>query len=211
MNNPSKPGFPSEIRDVHEQLRRDMRWLHAQTKVYRELFLNADNHRIAREAARDFTVVVEGALITAIVMALSRMTDNSTTFNKANLSLRRLFELLQAHGNAPALYARCERRINEIFDLLAPLKDFRHQVVAHRDLSAAMTMQPIPLPIPLSRIDELCSELGDVLNDIDDHFTESITSFEYPIEVGGVANLIHFLQRGIQGFDDDERDRFRGR
>ena len=29
-----------------------------------------------------------------------------------------------------------------------------------------------------------------------------------PIEVGGVGDLIHFLRRGIKGFDDDERAPF---
>jgi hypothetical protein len=208
MSDEPKPGFPTELKNVHQQLCRDMGWLHAQLKVFRDLYLNPSNLQVAREVARDFCVVVEGALLTSVIMALSRLTENATTGGRPNLSLRYLLDLLSTYPGVQNLSGRCETQIQATVATLDPLRGFRNQVIAHRDRATALTMEPAELPIPIATISELCSDLGELLNDIDDHFTGAVTPFENPIEVGGVDNLIHYLRRGIQSFDDDEQARF---
>jgi hypothetical protein len=152
-----------------------------------------------------FSMAVEDALLTDLVMALARLTEDAETCGRPNLSLKYLLNVLKEHGNSPGLFHRCEARVQEIVNLLNPLKDFRNKVIAHRDRPTAMAMQPVRLPLTPNEISQFSSDLADVLNAIDEHYTDSATAFENPVGMGDVATLVQYIRRGIKGFDDDDQ------
>jgi len=63
--------------------------------------------------------------------------------------------------------------------------------------------------MPVERIRDVCSELADVLNEIDVYYTDSMTPFEAPTEVGDGDTLVQYIRRAVRGFYDDDQTRRR--
>jgi hypothetical protein len=209
-------GLPNEIREVFSHLSEDMVWLHAKLKVFRELFAKPEDRAVIREAASFAAMVIEDSMLSDIIITVCRMIEGgkppgepeTPAGREKSLSLTHLLKLLSDSNTDIELVQRCNARYRELVGLLRPLKKLRNKVVAHRDLKTVLAGLPIQIPFDPPELDKIAAELADIMNEIDAYFTDSSTAFVAPFGVGSGDTLIHFLKRGIEGFDEDDRKRF---
>lgn len=106
--------MPPEIKQIFEALRYEVAWLHAKWSLYSQLFCQGEARLIFLDSmAPGFFVIVRDSLMNELIVGLCRLTDPSTTGRRANLTLTRLAESLEAANTDPATHVVEEPGVGE--------------------------------------------------------------------------------------------------
>lgn len=199
-------GFLSQIIPTFEYLRESMQQLAWKLTVFRDTFLNQENRAVLLDRTEAVFLLFEESLSTDITISIARLMDPVKTGSKENLTLWYLFELIREFGNAPDLLSTIEARYQALDHILKPISELRNKVLAHCDRPTALTT-PLALTLTAQDIVHVCKEFKGIVNDIDGYFAESQTLFDFQVCFSNIDTLVKYLQRGIQGVDqDNERE-----
>jgi hypothetical protein len=213
FSRPRPTGFPLEIKPAFDQLQEDMVGLSWKLELYRTGFLDEGNRDVLFAQTETAFSIIQSSLEVDITLSVARLMDPPTQMQgkRLNLTLRHLFELIEAHGNAKELLAKITGRYQSLESLLGPIQGLRNTVMAHRDRPTAYGHKA-PLPISPDGIVQVCREFQGILNDIDGHFAGSETAYQTLLSISNIEAVVSLLRRGMQGFEEDwqrELDKWR--
>jgi hypothetical protein len=193
------PGFPGELGKDFESLWQEVVLLHANWRLYMDLFAAPDDLRVINDTTPGAFGLIEVALRQAMVMAFGRLLDPSNSGkDRDNLSLHRLVEGLEQFS--PELHADLEGRLQEIHNIADPaMKAIRDKTVAHMDRATAHGTRPEPIPAVSRPLVEKSLEMTRVLmNYIQLHFTHGVSDYTNPIQVGTGKDLLENLRLALK-------------
>lgn len=186
----------SDLGSVYFELRNEIAWLHEKWSQFLKLYGHSqETIDILNEAADNFFGIIQKVFLEDIVLHLSRLTDKIKSCGHKNLSLQILPEKI----TDPKLKAKIEELIKTAKKSCDTARRWRDKLLAHQDYYYATTRSDSLPGIGRTQIESSLIAVRNILNQIQSHFEDGETGYEYPITEGGDADsLIYFLQKGIE-------------
>ena len=186
--------IPSDLKPKYEQLRTDLSDLYFRWKTFKDLFgYSKVRLDLLNETAPHFFSELQQLLIRDIVLGIARITDPPQSCGRDNLTLPKLADDIDPQVH-PQLAAQITTEVDQAENLAGPVREYRHKLLAHRDLGVALGGMP-----PGVSFDDLRAALEQcarVLNTVQKHFGEGETGYEQGIESPqGVPALISALKQ----------------
>ena len=180
---------------LYHALFNDVQWLHAKWKQFCDLYTSADTVDLLNETAGFFFRIVQDIMVGDAMLHIARLTDPERLGEKENLTLCRLPGAIENVELADRVAALVEAaRVEAGF-----VRDWRNRHLAHTDFKLALdsAVQPLP-PVSFGQMQRVLAALRAVINDIELHYWNSTTAFEFFIEQTGAESLTHYLSEGIK-------------
>lgn len=180
------PVLPQDIRGIFMWLCQELASLHNKWQFYLALGTGEQSTHLLSELASGSFAVIEESLRHDMAMSICRLSDPPRTGRKLNLSLQTLAEKCEGlHGLAELLA--------DFREACAPVRQYRHKLVGHRDLNTTISPQDNPLElIGRTQIETILDLAGGVLNLVYRHFTAMELAFT-PSLIGGADTLLYWL------------------
>ncbi len=196
-----------DLGPVYHELWNEVTWLHAKWNQYRQLFGHSRQRvELLNKVASHFFRIVQDALWDDVILHLARLTDPLKSRGKANLSLRRLPEVISD--------ATLKKEVGSLIEVALSTslfaRDLRNRKLAHIDLALALKTGVEPLPgVSRDKVEAALSAVRAVLNKLEAYYWESETAYEHFIAMGGEGDtLIYFMRTGLRA-EDSRRERLR--
>jgi hypothetical protein len=197
-----------ELGELYTALWQQLNWLHRKWGDYVALFgTKPERIDLLNRAASDFFGTVQTSLWEDALLHLARITDSPKSAGKANLTFRRLPELIEREE----VRAKVNGLLSASMDLTDFARDWRNRRIAHRDLSLALERPTEPLKsASRSSVNEALNALGEILNCISSAYLDSTTMFEFLQEptAGGSMSMLYYLRAGLKS-EEAKRKRIR--
>lgn len=190
----------AEIGKIYSALWQEVARIHKKWNQYVELFgTSRERIELLNLAAPSFFRTVQDSLLEDVLLHLARFTDPPKSMGRSNLSLRQLSQALaptpigaEAAALAGAASIACDFA-----------RDWRNRRLAHRDLDLAVGPNPDPLaPASRESVKRALATLGELLNFVSQHFTDSTTRFDLGSSDPEAANLLYIIRDGLH-FDKE--------
>ncbi|MEW6140367.1 MAG: hypothetical protein AB1733_19275 [Thermodesulfobacteriota bacterium] len=170
---------PEAIRDVFNELKKEVQWLHARWLIYRQLFGHSERRiELLNESASVFFFVIEEVLVDEVQVSLSKLTDPARTRRHENLSLEQLHERV-CELDGQGLSSRLREILDNLHEQCRGFRIRRNRRLAHLDLRTGLQQGATPLPgVSREMIAGALSLVRDYMNTIEGHYCESETGYE---------------------------------
>ena len=213
--------MPESIKDVFDELKNEILWLHAQWKIYRQLFAHSARRvDLLNRSARVFFIIVHATLLDEIQLSLGKLTDPARTGKHENLSLAQLQERVETLGDQ-ALSSQLNEILVELCgdrnNLDKPgkckaIRIRRNKRLAHFDLDTSLQLDAEPLPgISRQMIEDALSLIRKYMNTIGIRLSQTETAYERVTMSGDDGEaLIAWLKDGLD-FNELARKLKKGR
>jgi len=190
--------IPKEIQDIFMWLCQDLLSLQRMWDFYVELFSYEESLALYTDYARTSFSIIEEALRTAMVMAISRLNDPSTQFTNQNLSFQKLVEICQEVPEINNLYEEFDKACKSF-------EAHRNKRFGHRDLKTTLEYSENLLPgIGKVDVEEILRLAKQFINSIAQHYTRTEYGFISPV-IGGAESLKFFFKMGIDSYKNNLR------
>jgi hypothetical protein len=187
-------GIPDSFRDLWEYLESEVTWLHGRWKIYRQLYgTSPERIDLLNKTASAFFYIVENTLFDGVVLALSRLTDPATKGSQDNAVLEQLLRQPEIMADA-ALIARLTDRLQQLRDKCTEFRKIRNKRIGHNDLSIALKATSLP-PVSREMVEGALLLLREFMNDVQQHFTGSVTAYEHFAMMSDGEALIYRLRQ----------------
>ena len=182
--------IPENIRIIFMWLCQDVAALQSEWDFYLELYGKEENTALLSELASWSFNIVEEALRNDMTMAISRLSDPSTSMRtKENLSLATLVEKC---SEIPDL----ARRLSDFQAACQPVSNWRNKHVGHNDLHTKIHPRDNPLPgITKNQIGEIINRASEMLKIVILYYANGDLYF-HTVARGGAKDLIFWLKSG---------------
>jgi hypothetical protein len=183
-------------------------WLHTKWAEFLELFGSKPTRiELLNEAAHAFFGIIQYVLWDETLLHIARLTDPPISMGHANLTIKNLPELVNDPATKTVLVALVETAMNKT----TFCRDWRNRRIAHSDLDLAMNKSATPLkPASRKQVTEALSAIADVLNKVDECYTNSKTHFKGGNITGNAESLLHVLDDGLRAQAEREERISRG-
>lgn len=149
---------------------------------------------LLNEAAPSFFRTVQDALLESVILHLARLTDPAGRGDRATLTVQQLPLLIDDQ----ALAARVKSLVETTLQKASFCRDLRNRRLAHTDLALATDKAARPLDFASrDQLNIAIKSMGDLMNEVRQHFEESETAFDFHDEPRGAIALIYVLDRGV--------------
>jgi hypothetical protein len=184
-----------ELGRLYSQLWAECAHLHITWGEYVVLFgTSEENLQVLNQAAPAFASMIHDVLWENVLLHLCRLVDPCKSSGKKNLTVRRLPQLV---GNE--LRPAVEQAIGELSIDCAFAKDWRNRRISHADLELTMGGSSEPLaPASRASVKQALEGLSNVLNLVENHYTESTNAFGLIGPARGSKQLLHVLKSGLK-------------
>lgn len=189
-----------ELTSVFKSLWEQSTQLHHRWQEYETLFGSGKGRLdILNANCSAFFGLVQRALWAETLLNLCRMTDPPKSVGKANLTLRRLPELLDCE-----LREDFETAWEKVNQSVAFAREWRNRVLAHSDLDLTSEKPANPLAqADHKMVSDALEAIGECLNLID-HFYNDRTTYWKPIRpLTGAENLLYIVRAGNRAKDEN--------
>jgi len=192
--------FPEPIQDIFEGLWQEVVSLHAQWKLYLDLYGDPEKIDLLNETVPSVFQVIEESVRTNMIVSFGRLTDASSTGKKSNLSLDRLVKLLSEQAICEGGFVRsAEKQLLDIKAQCEPLTRHRNLRVAHKDLNTAINYHENPLPgIGKLQVVQALKSIGDLMNSVQMYFEKCDTKYGCGIQRGTGKDLICLIEQALE-------------
>jgi hypothetical protein len=165
---------------------------------YMQLFGNEERVKILNTAAGKFFNMIQGIMSDDVVLAISRLTDNTSSRGKPNLTVKALDALVSEQHKAELLLL-----VNSAVDAAAFTREWRNRHYAHRDLAISLLDDGIStLPNRTTdNIEKAISALQDVVRFLAQKYLDTHIVFDAS-GFSGAVSLLHVLRDGNQKRQD---------
>jgi hypothetical protein len=125
--------MPLQVKEIFENLRYEVTWLHAKWAIYSQLFCRGEDQLSFLDVmAPGFFVVVRDSLENELIVGLCRLTNPSKTGPHENLTFARLAETLGAE-QCENLQRTFQAQFRKLDEDCSPLRKWRNRRLAHSD------------------------------------------------------------------------------
>lgn len=185
--------FPSDTGRLYHDLWRRLLTAYLTWDMYESLYMESEEQiELLNRTAGIFFNRLQAFLYREMFLSLSRITDPPSSAGDENASLRQLVNQLEPHITAGE-YETISAATDDAERVTAKIRDYRHKVVAHKDLGATLGEADVP-SVVTEDVESALNVLGETLNEIRGLFQDGTTHFEAPAHVGGVNSLVHALE-----------------
>jgi hypothetical protein len=192
-----------DLGPIYYALYEEVTWLHAKWKQYRQLYATPETVDLLNRIAGFFFRVVQDVLWEDIVLHVARLSDPPKSMGKANLTLRRLPEVIQLQE----LAAEVKNLVEEVQRESAFAREWRNRRLAHRDLSLALDFEAEPLQgVSRDQMERALSAIRAVLNKVQGRFWKSEVAFQHFLAHDDAAALTYYLGVAAKA-EDRSRER----
>lgn len=195
-----------ELGSLYNALWNELAWLYLKWGEYVELFGTKPSRiELINKVAWHFFRIVEDSLWEGSLLHIARLTDPPKSVGKENLTILRLPDLITDE--------RLKERLSKLIDVAVEkagfCRDWRHRLIAHKDLGLAMQIGAEPLkPASRAKVKEALSAMSEVLNATSSHYMDSKTMFEEGGGSWGALSLLYVLDDGIRA-DEKRKERLK--
>jgi hypothetical protein len=200
----NKNELPTELQPLYESLNKEVTYLHAKWKVYRQVYAGGQEEiDILNRSASFFFQVVHWALLEDTVLGISRLTDPPRTSGNVNRCLSLLVSRVEELGLTD-LGAGLAQDLEEIDGLVEPFRVWRNKRIAHSDLTTTLKLTDEPLPgISRASIEKTLAAVRRFMNRANLHFYNSETGYEHFQTSTGGDRLLQLLERADKSLKDE--------
>ena len=147
--------------------------------------------------APGFFAIIRDVLRDDAFISLSRLTDQSTTSGRRNLSIVSIVELAESSGdNRLATSART--LLNQLLERVKAIRLWRNKWLAHIDSEQAFLEKPLPnIKVPRGDIDKALSLLKDLMQLFAVHLSQEPVDYDklvVPGDADALADLLESLE-----------------
>jgi len=181
-------------------------WLYAKWEEYLVLYGTKPSRiDLLNRVAPCFFRIIQDVLWEDIVLHIARLTDPRKSAGKANLTIRRLPDLVDDSNTAQALRGLISIAIQSS----EFCRDWRNRHIAHRDLKLVLEKDIVPLePANRKKIKDALDSIAEVLNAVSQQYTDSETIFDIGEAPEGALSLLYVIDDGLKaGAERKERMR----
>ena len=173
----------------------DITWLNSRWKMFRALFTKSEGRiKLYNNTADLFFRILWQALFEDVVLQLSRITEDTATNGKENMTIRRLSGLV-----APEIKHVVKGLTKEAVKKAELAKAWRDKALAHTDFNHKIDPDKNPIPtLTYKHIDEAMTAIIDVMNAIYMHYCQEKSLFCVVNAEESVEGLIAYLHKGWQ-------------
>ncbi len=181
--------------EVHKALRTQVLQLQIRWAQFTFLFTVSDKRMVVlSNVAPGFFEIIKEVLRDDAFIALSRLTDKSSTFGHQNLSLVTLVELAEASGNTE-LATKASSLLDALRARVEAIRAWRDKWLAHTDLAEAKLDKPLEhAKVQRGHVDEAITLVLQLMRLFAEHLGEVPLGSELPIVVGDADVLARFLE-----------------
>lgn len=185
-----------DLGPLYDALWQEVASVHHTWDEYVQLFGTKQSRiELLNQAAPAFFRTVQDAMWNDVLLHVARLIDSTSTAGKANLSLRRLPDVIANE--------KCKVAVRELLAKAQVAtefcRDWRNRRLAHRDLRLSLDQETEPLQFASrAKVDEALASLVAVLNAVSMHYKESTTFFDIGGQPGGAVQLLYILDDGIK-------------
>ncbi len=197
--------MPPLIKEVFENLRYEVTWLHAKWAIYSQLFCCGEEQLSFLDSmASGFFVIVRDSLENELIVGLCRLTDPATTGRRKNLTLARLAETLKETDIATDFQSRFQK----IDQACSPLREWRNRRLAHSDFPTALGQSRLP-EVAWETIDSALARVGGLMNLVQGHFLDSEFDYRSFTNLNDGEEVVFYLKEARQ-HEEEEKSRALG-
>ncbi|XUX01082.1 MAG: hypothetical protein TUN42_03570 [Dehalogenimonas sp.] len=181
--------LPDDIRLVYQALANEVVNLNIISKVYFGLFETREDTNQLLHIANATFVVIHRALLTELILTITRLCDPVSSVGKKNITLN----ILKSYfGESDPIFSK----VAEFERLCKSFKTFRCQVLAHKDKQTVLNRDEVKIPDFKMKVDKIIELTADIMNTFFNRFVpnESL-GFEFPIIHGGPDGLLRALRK----------------
>ena len=181
--------------EIYNALYPQVLQLHIRWAQFRFLFTVSDERMtVLMNVAPGFFTIIKDVLRDDAIIALSRLTDKSSTSNKYNLSITTLVELAEISDHSElAISAR--KLLDQLVKRVENIRSWRDKWIAHTDLEQALSKQPLPnKKIQRRDIDEALRLIRELMNLFANHLSQPSVAYDLPIITGDADVLARILE-----------------
>ena len=192
--------MPQQLREIHEDLKNRVVWLHAEWEIYGQLYRRSDKRvDLLNETAGFFFAMLQKLLLEHTALAVSRLTERIEIGGRENLVLKQLIDRLDPQAHGPLVDALREQ-LAQVEDLCDPFRKIRNRRVAHADLLASLKAEENPVPgISPEMVEAAFEAIRQFMNRFEMHFGEPETVYEHVTVAGGDGDtLVGALKRSVE-------------
>jgi hypothetical protein len=193
--------IPANIKDIYEELKGHVVWLHGRWILYRQLFDKSEKRiDLLNECASSFFYVIEDVLFRDVMLFLCKLTDPASTRtrdgNSENLSLKQLQQRVEV--SEPHLAASLERLLKDLDDKCEDIREWRNKRLAHSDLITEMRNGASSLPgISRQMIEEALKLVREYMNMIENHYHNNTVAYDIFLMNKDADTLVSILIDGL--------------
>ncbi len=202
--------FGPQLGALFAELWQELTWLSLVWNEFRALFAESPEQiQVLNQRTAGFFFMLQKLMWETILLYLARLTDPVLSPGKGarqNLTVLALRPLVK-----PEFQLEVDRLIASVTDKTAFARSWRNRYVAHKDLALALGKSSAESLSSGSRADVTAAiaALGEVLNYIDKSYANRTTLFEVIEPLKGAHDLVHVIEHGLKGLNQDRSELMR--
>jgi len=191
---------------LFHSLWQEVAWVHRRWHEYVALYGDKPSRvDLLIDAAPGFFWLVQDMLWEATLLHIARLTDPPGSARKPNLTIQRLYPLV----NDALVAQRVKALTDATIAATAFCRDWRNRRIAHSDLSLAIDEHPAPVAAASrEKVNTALSTIVEVLNAVTQHYTDTTSYFDLPGCPGDAVSLLYVIDDGLR-VEAERRDRLK--
>jgi hypothetical protein len=187
--------FPKGTGELFYELLTNVAYLHLNWQNYKSLFgTSPERIDLLNWAASSFFGLLDRIMRHDVILAISRLMDPKESRGKKNVSLDCLIDKLKPSIDT-TLFDKWQSELKELKGCYEPLRKVRNRLLSHEDLEITLQYHSDPLPgISRTCIENILEKIQKLLGDIEEHFWQSRTTYQYIPSIGDGEDLIFTLE-----------------
>jgi hypothetical protein len=193
--------MPAGVKDVFGKLWSEVCQVHLYWSTFTQLY-SKERIFLLNQFGPLFFSQIRYLLITNITLRLCQLTDPAKQGRFGNQSIERLILAVEAHSPAVAKSLHLKKRYAELSQRCVGFRKLRNRTIAHKEWA-----KPSSAPLPATTCDDVeqaLKSIRDLMNAIEDHFTERTSQYEgFASNPGDAGFLLDRLQDLANRLDKD--------
>jgi len=188
----NKDDFPEKYRKYFEVIYAQLHWLELLYRDRESLFATEQRRNLLQEAAPLFFHKLQRVINIEIYLIIARLTDEPTTGEDENLSIKGLSAQLKVD-----YHFRVARSINKILgsisEELSPVRNVRNKLLSHLDARSLQNNEPNKL-LEKDALELLINKLFEAFNVFTGSFADTGVAFDLEANTESVESILNQIK-----------------